>query len=82
MARGQQKIQSQQKAQEKNSKAKKQAVRKQFACFFFFDESFLISIPFFSQGHSLADQQKAAQKALQIQCTICKGLMPDPKTYK
>lgn len=79
MARGQQKVQSQQKAQEKNAKAKKQ------------------------QGHSLADQKAAAQKALNIQCVVCKSQMPgkfflfyflkeilirinyfllDPKTYK
>lgn len=52
MARGQQKVQSQQKAQEKNAKAKKQ------------------------QGHSLADQKAAAQKALNIQCVVCKSQMP------
>ncbi|KAG5675692.1 hypothetical protein PVAND_005576 [Polypedilum vanderplanki] len=58
MARGQQKLQSQAKAAEKNAKAKK------------------------AQGHSLAEQQKAAQKALTIKCSICLSLMPDPKTYK
>jgi hypothetical protein len=48
MARGQQKVQSQVKAQEKNAKAKKQ------------------------QGHTAADQKKAAQKALVISCVVCK----------
>merc|ERR1712038_988206 len=58
MARGHQKIQSQQKAQEKAAKLKKQ------------------------QGHSAADQKKAANAALKIACTVCKSAMPDPKTYK
>jgi len=34
------------------------------------------------QGHSKAEQKKAAAKALTFQCTVCRGLMPDPKTYK
>lgn len=58
MARGQQKIQSQQKAAEKQAKMKKQA------------------------GHSATDQKKAAMAALKSSCTICKAMMPDPKTYK
>ncbi|KAK9878780.1 hypothetical protein WA026_023800 [Henosepilachna vigintioctopunctata] len=58
MARGQQKLQSQQKAAEKAAKVKKQ------------------------QGHSASEQQKAAQKALQHVCSICRAQMPDPKTYK
>ncbi|XP_063701513.1 zinc finger protein 706-like [Culicoides brevitarsis] len=58
MARGQQKVQSQQKAQEKAAKLKKQ------------------------QGHSAADQKKAASKALVFSCSVCKSQMPDPKTYK
>jgi len=56
MARGQQKIQSQQKNAEKQAKLKK--------------------------GGSLADQKKAAAKALTFVCTVCKSQMPDPKTYK
>ncbi|XP_044764615.1 zinc finger protein 706-like [Coccinella septempunctata] len=56
MARGQQKVQSQQKAAEKAAKLKK--------------------------GHNANDQKKAAQKALQHICSICKAQMPDPKTYK
>jgi len=55
MARGQQKIQSQQKAAKRAQDAKRQ------------------------QGH---DQKAAAQKALTVQCAICKTQMPDPKTYK
>jgi len=58
MARGQQKIQSQQKAAEKAAKAKKQA------------------------GHSAKDQKNAAMAALKSTCSICRSLMPDPKTYK
>uniref|UniRef100_A0A336LMH1 CSON012989 protein n=1 Tax=Culicoides sonorensis TaxID=179676 RepID=A0A336LMH1_CULSO len=58
MARGQQKVQSQQKAQEKAQKLKKQ------------------------QGHSAQEQKKAAEKALQYSCIVCKSQMPDPKTYK
>ncbi|KAL3285105.1 hypothetical protein HHI36_019229 [Cryptolaemus montrouzieri] len=58
MARGQQKLQSQQKSAEKAAKVKKQ------------------------QGHSANDQKKAAQKALQHICSVCKSQMPDPKTYK
>lgn len=48
MARGQQKLQSQAKAQEKQAKTKKQ------------------------QGHSAAEQKKAAQKALVHACVVCK----------
>jgi len=55
MARGQQKIQSQQKAAKRAQDLKRQ------------------------QGH---DQKTAAQKALTVQCCICKTQMPDPKTYK
>jgi len=58
MARGQQKLQSQAKAKEKQAKMTKQ------------------------QGHSLGDQKKAAAKALQFVCSVCKSQMPDPKTYK
>jgi len=58
MARGQQKIQSQQKAAEKAAKLKKQA------------------------GNSAADQKKAAMAGLKMSCTVCKSMMPDPKTYK
>jgi len=58
MARGQQKIQSQQKAAEKAAKLKKQ------------------------QGNSLSDQKKAAMAGLKSVCTVCKAMMPDPKTYK
>jgi len=35
-----------------------------------------------AQGHSLTDQKKAAAKALNIQCSVCKAQMPDPKTYR
>lgn len=35
-----------------------------------------------AKNHSLADQKKAAAKALTFQCAVCRGLMPDPKTYK
>ncbi|PAV70626.1 hypothetical protein WR25_02035 [Diploscapter pachys] len=55
MARGHQKIQSQQKAQKKAQDAKK------------------------AQG---SDQKAAAQKALNVKCTVCMALMPDLKTYK
>ena len=48
MARGHQKIQSQQKAQEKAAKIKKQ------------------------EGHSAADQKKAAAAALKASCAVCK----------
>lgn len=58
MARGQQKIQSQQKAAEKAAKLKKQA------------------------GNSLSDQKKAAMAGLKSVCTVCRSMMPDPKTYK
>jgi len=34
------------------------------------------------QGHSKDTQNKAALQALKLQCTICRGLMPDPKTYR
>lgn len=34
------------------------------------------------QGHSKDDQKKAALQALKLQCTVCRGLMPDPKTYR
>uniref|UniRef100_A0AC34FJV2 Small EDRK-rich factor-like N-terminal domain-containing protein n=1 Tax=Panagrolaimus sp. ES5 TaxID=591445 RepID=A0AC34FJV2_9BILA len=29
-----------------------------------------------------SDQKAAALKALKHQCTVCKAMMPDPKTYK
>lgn len=77
MARGQQKIQSQQKAAEKTAKAKKAAVS--------FADFPKISYNQFSlifKGHSLADQKAAAAKALTLQCVVCKSQMPDPKTYK
>merc|ERR1711894_601540 len=34
------------------------------------------------QGHSAADQKKAANAALKLQCSVCKAAMPDLKTYK
>lgn len=34
------------------------------------------------QGHNAHEQKKAAQKALNHVCTICKAQMPDLKTYK
>ncbi|KAA0196209.1 hypothetical protein HAZT_HAZT001285 [Hyalella azteca] len=34
------------------------------------------------QGHSANEQKKAAAKALTFQCPVCRGLMPDPKTFK
>ncbi|RZF49169.1 hypothetical protein LSTR_LSTR008455 [Laodelphax striatellus] len=34
------------------------------------------------QGHSAQDQKKAAAKALNFACCVCKAQMPDPKTYK
>ncbi|MCL4143716.1 UNVERIFIED_CONTAM: hypothetical protein GTU68_054894 [Idotea baltica] len=34
------------------------------------------------QGHSANDQKKAAAKALVHQCPVCRGMMPDPKTFK
>ncbi|KAK7077011.1 hypothetical protein SK128_015539 [Halocaridina rubra] len=34
------------------------------------------------QGHNANEQKKAAMKALTFQCPICRGMMPDPKTYK
>ncbi|XP_072038043.1 zinc finger protein 706-like [Amphiura filiformis] len=55
MARGQQKIQSQQKAAEKKAKLAKQ------------------------KG---SDGKSAAKVALKFSCTVCKTLMPDPKTYR
>jgi len=58
MARGQQKIQSQQKAAEKAAKLKKQ------------------------EGNSLKDQKKAAMAGLKLCCSVCRSMMPDPKTYK
>lgn len=33
-------------------------------------------------GHNANEQKKAAMKALTFQCPICRGMMPDPKTYK
>ncbi|GFO09974.1 Zinc finger protein 706 [Plakobranchus ocellatus] len=57
MARGQQKIQSQQKNAAKKAAAQKGAT-------------------------SLADQKKAAAKALTHSCPVCKAQMPDPKTFK
>ncbi|KAK3852292.1 hypothetical protein Pcinc_041113 [Petrolisthes cinctipes] len=33
-------------------------------------------------GHNANQQKKAAMKALTFQCPICRGMMPDPKTYK
>lgn len=76
MARGQQKIQSQQKAAEKNAKAKKQQVRHNFT------KEARSSGIFSFQGHSLQDQKAAASKFLTLQCVLCKSQMPDPKTYK
>jgi len=58
MARGQQKIQSQQKNKEKQAALKK------------------------AQGHSLADKNKAAAKALSYKCPVCMSMMPDIKTYR
>ncbi|CAG0900834.1 unnamed protein product [Cyprideis torosa] len=58
MARGQQKIQSQQKNQERQAKMAKQ------------------------KGHTVTDQKKAAAAKLTFACSVCKALMPDPKTYK
>jgi len=58
MARGQQKIQSQQKAAEKAAKLKKQ------------------------QGQSKKDNEKSAMAGLKSSCSVCKSMMPDPKTYK
>ncbi|XP_064652739.1 zinc finger protein 706-like [Lineus longissimus] len=55
MARGHQKVQSQQKNLEKQQKLKK------------------------AQGH---DQKKAAAAALVHQCTVCKSMMGDLKTYR
>ncbi|XP_068228474.1 zinc finger protein 706-like [Palaemon carinicauda] len=34
------------------------------------------------QGHNANEQKKAALKALTFQCPVCRGMMPDPKTYK
>jgi len=58
MARGQQKIQSQQKAAEAAAKRKK------------------------AEGNSLKDQKKAAAAGLKMTCSVCRSMMPDPKTYK
>jgi len=58
MARGQQKIQSQQKAAEKAAKLKKQ------------------------EGNSLKAQKQAAAAGLKMTCSVCRSMMPDPKTYK
>lgn len=33
-------------------------------------------------GHNANEQKKAAMKALTFQCSICRSMMPDPKTYK
>ncbi|XP_071531517.1 zinc finger protein 706-like [Panulirus ornatus] len=57
MARGQQKLQSQEK-----NKAKQASMKK--------------------AGHNANDQRKAAMKALTFQCSVCRSMMPDPKTYK
>lgn len=34
------------------------------------------------QGHNAKEQKKAAQKALNFVCAVCKAQMPDAKTYK
>lgn len=93
MARGQQKVQSQQKAAEKAAKQKKQQGEHHVAeC-----NNTPSFIPLFSPltfvlwwwiflslflGHSATTQKAAAQKALVFACTVCKSQMPDPKTYK
>lgn len=33
-------------------------------------------------GPTLKEQKKLAEKKLTFQCSVCKSLMPDPKTYK
>ncbi|RCN47729.1 hypothetical protein ANCCAN_06193 [Ancylostoma caninum] len=72
MARGHQKIQSQQKAQKKVGSIA--APLRQEADFSFQAEALKKS-----QG---CDQRGAAQKALHHKCTVCMAQMPDPKTYK
>jgi len=34
------------------------------------------------KGHNVHEQKKAAAKALTYQCSVCRSMMPDPKTYK
>jgi hypothetical protein len=58
MARGQQKIEAQNKAAEKAAKLKKAA------------------------GNSKHDNAKTAAAGLKYTCTVCRSIMPDPKTYK
>ena len=79
MARGQQKIQSQQKAAEKAAKLKKQ-VGGLGSCFIIY--FCLSNVSSFQQGNSKHDNLKTAMAGLKMSCGVCKSLMPDPKTYK
>lgn len=79
MARGQQKIQSQQKAAEKAAKLKKMV---SFIIPQNCQNGQIIKFAFFQQGNSKADNIKAAAAGLKMSCTVCKSSMPDPKTYR
>ena len=76
MARGQQKIQSQQRAAEKAAKLKKQVgiILLTIMC--------LSNTSYLQQGNSKHDNIKTAMAGLKLSCGVCKSLMPDPKTYK